>query len=100
MGFPRSSGILLHPSSLPGPYGIGTLGPEAWAFIDFLAGAGIGLWQILPLGPTGYGDSPYQCLSSFAGNSNLIAPGLLAQAGLLSPEELAACRAPNSGKVD
>ena len=100
MGFPRSSGILLHPSSLPGPYGIGTLGPEAWAFIDFLAKAGVGLWQILPLGPTGYGDSPYQCLSSFAGNSNLIAPGLLAQAGLLSPEELAACRAPNSGKVD
>jgi len=100
MRFPRSSGILLHPSSLSGPYGIGTIGAESWKFIDFLARAGIGLWQILPLGPTGYGDSPYQCLSSFAGNPNLIDPGLVAEAGLASPEELEACRAPNTGKVD
>jgi 4-alpha-glucanotransferase len=100
MRFPRSSGVLLHPSSLAGPYGIGTIGPEAWKFVDFLAKAGVGLWQILPLGPTGYGDSPYQCLSSFAGNPNLIDPGLLAEAGLVSAEDLEEFKAPNTGKVD
>jgi 4-alpha-glucanotransferase len=98
--FPRSSGILLHPTSLPGPFGIGTLGAEARAFVDFLAEAEVGLWQILPLGPTGYGDSPYQCLSSFAGNPYLIDPGELERAGLLGREELEACRLPNRGKVD
>jgi 4-alpha-glucanotransferase len=72
MRFPRSSGILLHPTSLPGPYGIGDLGPEARRFVDFLAASGQTLWQILPLGPTGYGDSPYQCFSSVAGNPLLI----------------------------
>ena len=72
MRFPRSAGILLHPTSLPGPNGIGELGPEAHRFLDFLAGAGVTLWQVLPLGPTGYGDSPYQCFSSFAGNPLLI----------------------------
>ena len=60
MTFERSSGIILHPTSLPGPYGIGDLGPQAYKFIDFLAGANCKLWQVLPLGPTGYGDSPYQ----------------------------------------
>ena len=64
MRFPRSSGILLHPTSLAGPYGIGDLGAEARRFVDFLAVAGQKLWQVLPLGPTGYGDSPYQCFSA------------------------------------
>lgn len=72
----RTSGILLHPISLPGPYGIGDMGSEAQRFVDFLADAGQGLWQVLPLGPTGYGDSPYQCLSAFAGNPLLISPEL------------------------
>ncbi|MFN3373891.1 MAG: 4-alpha-glucanotransferase, partial [Chloroflexus sp.] len=72
MQLPRASGILLHPSSLPGPWGIGDLGPMAYRFVDFLAAAGQTLWQVLPLGPTGYGDSPYQCFSAFAGNPLLI----------------------------
>lgn len=63
----RASGILLHPTSFPGPYGIGDLGPEAYRFVDFLAAGRQSLWQILPLGPTGVGDSPYASLSSFAG---------------------------------
>ena len=79
MRFPRSSGILLHPTSLPGPYGIGDLGPEAHAFADFLAAAGQTLWQVLPLGPTGYGDSPYQCFSALAGNPLLISLELLGE---------------------
>jgi len=82
---PRSSGILLHPTSLPGPYGIGDLGPGAHAWVEALARARQGWWQILPLGPTGYGDSPYQCFSAFAGNANLISPELLMQEGLLRP---------------
>jgi len=68
----RSSGILLHPTSLPGPFGVGDLGPEARRFVDYLASAGQSLWQVLPLGPTGYGDSPYQCFSALAGNPLLI----------------------------
>ena len=76
MTFPRNAGILLHPTSLPSPHGIGDLGPEAHAFLDFLAQAGMKIWQVLPLGPTGYGDSPYQCFSAFAGNPLLIySPG-------------------------
>jgi 4-alpha-glucanotransferase len=70
--FPRSAGILLHPTSLPGPHGIGALGPDAFRFLDFLAEAGLTIWQLLPLGPTGYGNSPYQCFSAFAGNPLLI----------------------------
>jgi 4-alpha-glucanotransferase len=70
--FPRSAGILLHPTSLPGANGIGELGPEAFRFLDFLAEAGMRIWQVLPLGPTGYGDSPYQSFSAFAGNPLLI----------------------------
>lgn len=77
MRFPRSSGILLHPTSLPGPYGIGDLGPEAWRFVDFLSASGQTLWQVLPLGPTGFGDSPYQCFSAIAGNPLLISLELL-----------------------
>ncbi|MCC7493236.1 MAG: 4-alpha-glucanotransferase [Fimbriimonadaceae bacterium] len=89
MPFPRSSGILLHPTSLPGPYGIGDLGPEAVRFVDFLAAAGQTLWQVNPLGPTGYGDSPYSCHSAFAGNPLLISPDLLHDAGLLTAADLA-----------
>jgi 4-alpha-glucanotransferase len=84
----RTSGIVLHPTSLPGPYGIGDLGPGAYRFVDFLAASGQGLWQMLPLGPTGYGDSPYQCLSAFAGNPLLISPDLLADDGWLAAGDL------------
>lgn len=88
MSFPRSSGVLLHPTSLPGPFGIGDLGEEAFGFIDFLAVSGQSLWQVLPLGPTGYGDSPYQCFSAFAGNPLLISPARLAEDGLLTNDDL------------
>jgi 4-alpha-glucanotransferase len=84
----RQAGILLHPTSLPGPFGIGDLGPQAYAWVDFLADAGQTVWQILPLGPTGYGDSPYQCLSDAAGNSSLVSPERMAEDGLLSPAEI------------
>ena len=82
MSFPRSSGILLHPTSLPSAYGIGDLGPEAHRFADFLRDAGQRIWQVLPLGPTGYGDSPYQCFSAFAGNPLLISLDALSGARL------------------
>ncbi len=88
MAFKRSSGILLHPTSLPGPYGIGDLGPQSYRFIDWLASSGCKLWQVLPLGPTGYGDSPYQCFSAFAGNPYLISPDELLADGLLNREDL------------
>ncbi len=88
MTFQRSSGVLLHPTSLPGPDGIGDLGPEAYHWIDFLNQCGCHLWQILPLGPTGYGDSPYQCFSAFAGNPYLISPLLLLEQQLLQPSDL------------
>jgi 4-alpha-glucanotransferase len=96
----RSSGILLHPTSLPGPFGIGDLGPAANRFVDWLARAGQGVWQVLPLGPTGYGDSPYAPFSSFAGNELLISPELLYGDGLLSRAELDAARLPATGSVD
>ena len=82
-GDDRSSGVILHPTSLPGPYGIGDLGIEARRWVDLLAESGTSLWQILPVGPTGYGDSPYQCFSAFAGNVNLVSPDLLAVDGLI-----------------
>jgi 4-alpha-glucanotransferase len=85
--FPRSSGVLLHPTSLPGPFGIGDLGASAFRFLDLLAAAGQRVWQVLPLGPTGYGDSPYQCFSAFAGNPLLISLDLLVEQGLLSESE-------------
>jgi 4-alpha-glucanotransferase len=85
----RACGILLHPTSLPGSHGIGSLGAEAYAFVDFLAGAGQSIWQILPLGPTGYGDSPYSALSAFAGNPLLICPERLVEAGDLDPSTIA-----------
>jgi 4-alpha-glucanotransferase len=82
------SGILLHPSSLPGPDGIGDIGPEAYEWVNFLVQSGCNLWQLLPLGPTGYGDSPYQCFSAFAGNPFLISSTLLIDEGLLLLEDL------------
>ncbi len=84
----RASGILLHPTSLPGPDGIGDLGPEAFRWVDFLQQSGCQFWQVLPLGPTGYGDSPYQCFSAFAGNPYLISGTTLLDQGLLEPEDL------------
>ncbi|MZP29387.1 4-alpha-glucanotransferase [Heliobacterium undosum] len=87
--FPRrASGVLLHPTSLPGRHGSGTLGLEARRFVDFLAASGQTLWQVLPLGPTGFGHSPYSALSAFAGNPLLISPELLFEEGLLEKEEL------------
>ncbi len=88
MNFERSAGILLHPTSLPGPYGIGDLGPEAYHWVDFLTDSQTSLWQVLPLGPTGYGDSPYQCFSAFAGNPYLVSPQLLVEDGLLHGNDL------------
>ncbi len=88
MRFPRSSGILLHPTSLPGGFGIGDLGDEAYEFVTFLHAGGQTLWQVLPLGPTGYGDSPYQCLSAFGGNPLLISPHRLIDDGLLGSRAL------------
>jgi 4-alpha-glucanotransferase len=86
--FKRSSGILIHPTSFPGRYGIGDLGHEAYRFLDFLHETGTKLWQILPLGPTGYGDSPYQSFSAFAGNPYLISPDLLLEDNLLHSDDL------------
>ncbi|MBQ8978654.1 MAG: 4-alpha-glucanotransferase, partial [Oscillospiraceae bacterium] len=83
----RSSGILLHITSLPSPYGIGTLGRQAYEFVDFLKKAGQRYWQILPLGPTGFGDSPYQCYSAFAGNPLLIDLPSLVSAGLIERDD-------------
>ncbi|MFN7930551.1 MAG: 4-alpha-glucanotransferase [Blastocatellia bacterium] len=88
MNLPRISGILLHPTSLPGRFGIGDLGQAAYDFVDFLATAQQSLWQVLPLGPTGYGDSPYQCFSAFAGNPLLVSPEQLVQDGLLQQSAL------------
>jgi 4-alpha-glucanotransferase len=85
----RASGVLLHVTSLPSPYGIGDVGPAAAAFIDRLHDAGQRWWQALPLGPTGYGDSPYQSLSSFAGNELLISPDWLIEDGLLLAKDCA-----------
>jgi 4-alpha-glucanotransferase len=84
----RASGILLHVTSLPGSHGVGDLGPAAYRFVDQLAAARQSWWQILPLGPTGYADSPYQCFSAFAGNPRLVSLEVLAQEGLLDSAEL------------
>ena len=100
MKFPRSSGILLHPTSLPGPYGIGELGPEAYEFLDFLEGAGQRIWQVLPLAPTGYGDSPYSGFSAFAGNHLLISLDRLLEAGYITRQDLADRPAFPADRVD
>ena len=88
MKFPRAGGVLLHPTSLPGRFGVGDLGVEAYRFVDFLAAAGQTFWQIMPLGPTGYGDSPYSAFSAFAGNILLVSPERLAEDGLLDAGDL------------
>lgn len=85
----RTSGILAHPTSFPGPFGIGDLGKAAYQFVDWLVDAGQRLWQVLPLGPTGYGDSPYQCFSAFAGNPMLIDLLDLVERGYLTLDDLA-----------
>jgi len=88
MKFDRSSGILLHITSLPGPFGNGDFGEDAYRFIDFLGAAGQAFWQIMPLGPTGWGGSPYSSASAFAGNVNLVSPAALVKARLLDPSDL------------
>ena len=100
MKFPRCSGILLHFTSLPGRFGIGDFGPCAYEFADFLHAAGQKLWQVLPLNPTGYADSPYQCFSAFAGNPMLLSLERLRDQGLLHESDLA--RAPKfpDGSID
>jgi 4-alpha-glucanotransferase len=100
MRFPRSSGILLHPTSLPGPYGIGDLGAGARRFVDFLAAAGQKVWQVLPLGPTGYGDSPYQGFSAWAGNPLLISPERLVEQGCLDASALGSAPGFPEDRVD
>ena len=97
---PRISGILLHPTSLPSPYGIGDLGQAAYDFIDFLKKSGQHLWQTLPLTPTGFGDSPYQGFSAFAGQPLLISPECLQKLDLLAEEDLADCPTGDGNKVD
>ncbi|MCU1304149.1 MAG: 4-alpha-glucanotransferase [Candidatus Sulfotelmatobacter sp.] len=89
MIFPRCSGILLHITSLPGGHGIGDLGSSAYEFADFLTDSGQKIWQVLPLSPTGYGDSPYQCFSAFAGNPLFIDLADLGQQDLLTAQDLA-----------
>src|SRR5271169_6803612 len=93
MSFPRASGILLHPTSLPSRGGIGDFGPSAYAFADFLASARQGLWQVLPLGPLGFGDSPYSSTSAFAGNPLLISLERLADRGWIDHAQLDALTA-------
>ncbi|HSO75171.1 MAG TPA: 4-alpha-glucanotransferase, partial [Blastocatellia bacterium] len=100
MKFARSSGILLHPTSLPGRFGIGDFGEQAYKFVDFLAASGQRLWQILPLGPTGFGDSPYQCFSAFAGKTTLISPERLVEDGLMSAADLAAAPKFSNDRVE
>ena len=96
----RQAGILLHPTSLPSPYGIGDLGHTAYHFVDFLEAAGQKLWQILPLTHTGFGDSPYQSFSAFAGQPLLISPDHLKELGLLFDHELKDAPAGDSAQVD
>ncbi|MCX6943618.1 MAG: 4-alpha-glucanotransferase, partial [Opitutales bacterium] len=96
----RAAGVLAHISSLPGEYGIGNLGPSARRFVDFIAEAGMHYWQICPIGPTGFGDSPYQLFSGRAGNPYFIDLGELLAAGLLEPAELKPLRALPTGRVD
>lgn len=100
MNFSRRSGLLLHPTSLPGRAGVGDLGAEAYRFVDFLEQSGNKLWQVLPLNPTGYGDSPFQCFSASAGNPLLISLETLVERGLLSPSDLEPLPAFSSDIVD
>jgi 4-alpha-glucanotransferase len=99
MSFPRAAGILLHPTSLPGRGGIGDFGPAAYRFVNFLASARMGIWQVLPLGPVGYGNSPYSSTSAFAGNPLLISLERLADHGWIDRAKIEPLSA-NSGPVD
>ena len=96
----RAAGVLLHPTSLPSAFGVGVFDETVGALLEFLSAAGIKYWQLCPLGPTGYGDSPYQCFSSFAGNPYLIDPAPLLRAGLLADAELASLRLLSADQVD
>lgn len=100
MKLPRASGILLHPTSLPGKFGIGDLGAEAYRWVDFLFDTGQKIWQVLPLGPTGYSHSPYQSVSAFAGNPLLISPDKLVERGWLAEADVAGTPAFCESKVD
>jgi 4-alpha-glucanotransferase len=100
MSASRVSGLLLHPTSLPSAYGLGDLGPEALRFLDFLEAAGQRVWQVLPLGPTGYGDSPYQCFSAMAGNPLLVSPERLVEAGWLDEPSLRLLEGLPAGTAD
>lgn len=95
----RFAGILLHPTSLPGDNGIGEIGHEALHFVDWLVSAGQSIWQVLPLGPTGFGDSPYQCFSAFAGNPYIISLDLLVENGLLDEDQLVPLRSLQQERV-
>ncbi len=88
MNLARGSGILLHATSLPATWGIGDFGPTAYQFVDFLKAASQSWWQMLPLGPTGYGNSPYMCFSAFAGNPLLISPEKLVEDGFVLAEDV------------
>src|ERR1700678_180878 len=94
MPFPRAAGILLHPTSLPSRGGVGDLGPAAYSFVDALAAARQGLWQVLPLGPLGYGNSPYSSISAFAANPLLISLERLASHGWIDPAKLSSRGSP------
>ncbi|ACB76555.1 4-alpha-glucanotransferase [Opitutus terrae] len=96
----RLAGVLLHPTALPSAFGVGAFDDEARKLIDFFAEAGIGAWQICPLGPTGYGDSPYQCFSAFAGNPYLVDPAALVTAGLVTEEAVRPLRQLDPDHVD
>src|SRR5690606_27297221 len=100
MSFQRAAGVLLHPTSLPSRFGIGDLGDSAYQFVDFLVAAKQQLCQLLPLGPTGYGDSPYQSFSAFAGNPLLISPERLVADGFLPAEALEVVPHFPTGAVD
>ena len=100
MNLMRAAGILLHPTSLPGEYGIGDIGPEALKFVDLMRQARQTYWQMLPLGPTGYGDSPYASFSAFAGNILLISPAKLADDRLISVDEINEGPEFDAGRVD
>jgi 4-alpha-glucanotransferase len=100
VSLPRASGIILHPTSLPGPHGIGDIGLAAHRFLGFLSLAGQSLWQVLPVGPTGFGDSPYACFSSFAGNPLLVSLEALMEWGLVAVEDLRGPSVFPAGSVD
>lgn len=100
MRFPRSCGTLAHPTSFPSKYGIGDFGHEARAFLDFLHTTNQTIWQVLPLTPTGYGNSPYASYSAFAGNAYLISPDILVEKQLLTPQEAQEAQLPCTTQVD